>query len=149
MELHVAHAPQPRSLSVITFAPFFVIPAGLAEHNVSDSCCIEGFEPLMPLAARVHAHDLGRMISLAQSLEPVIQNPDWLDAAVRLSPCFEFERCLVQFGSKRSFGPLFSCPSHIPKCFCWPLLALRCMNKHAHDGGLVRQSAITLMHGTP
>jgi hypothetical protein len=82
VSLQVADTSQPRSLSVILFAPWFDIPGGKQEHNVTDSCCIQGFEALVPWAARVHAHSLGRKISLAHSTDPVTQSSDWLAAAV-------------------------------------------------------------------
>lgn len=74
-----------RTVSVLWFAPWFDIPPGRKAHNVSDWCCYDGFEPIVPLAARVHAHALGRDIALERSADPVSTGAAWAAAAVRLS----------------------------------------------------------------
>lgn len=53
-----------RQLGMLSFAARFSIPPGQPAYDVSALCCVSGFQPLVPLAYRVHSHELGRSIAL-------------------------------------------------------------------------------------
>jgi len=67
--LHLTRERLPLAAGLLAFASDFSIPAATPEYTVATSCCYDGPQPLTVLAFRVHAHALGRMVSLERGRE--------------------------------------------------------------------------------
>ena len=84
--LTLAPRVQADSVSIVLFSTGFTIPPDTAHYDVPIGCCVDGFEALWPVAFRVHAHALGRNITLRRSPQAIRQSGEWAATAVRLSP---------------------------------------------------------------